>query len=284
MHTNRYYTEIKRITRSVAADPHALNFELSWDDFSYLRAMMVNYLTAKQTTMPLTTSETQFLRNAEVNNTDQSMILENCYVDPTLNQINLLMTLQEEETKEYQCARPHTPADFDEWMALYRQRQSQLEAFGSTLDSADLEKFTVFPHAGWQPLSIDYLETILTGYNQVQPLTTDQMTQIFGSTLVESYWPIGHDCLTFFSHLMATGLWLPNLITLLQEAHDPEINHLVILWLQWFKHDKTFHGIEVVEDAQVTIRKVKQIIRLLQQQRYDSAAPLLLKELPGLWE
>lgn len=284
MHTNRYYTEIKRITRSVATNPHALSFELSWDDFSYLRATIVNYLTAKQTTLTLTTTETQFLHNAVVNSTDQSMILENCYVDPTLSQVDLLMTLKAEETTEYQRALPHPPTNFDEWMAPYEKRQAQLNAFGSQLNSADLEKFSGLPHAGWQPLPLEYLETILTGYNQVQPLTTDQMTQIFGRTLVESYWPMDHDCLTFFSHLMDTGLWLPNLITLLQDAHDLEISHLVILWLQWFKHDKTFHGIEVVEDAQVTIRKAKQIIRLLQQQRYDAAAPLLLKELPGFWE
>lgn len=280
MHTNRYYATIKRITRSVAADPHALSFELSWDDFSYLRATIVNYLTTKQTTTPLTTNETQFLRDAEVNSIDQSMILENCYVDPTLNRIDLLMTLKKEETTEYQ----HSPADFDAWMASYEQRQAKLNTFGTQLNSVDLEKFSVFSHAGWQVMPIEYLETILTGYDQVQPLTTAQMTQIFGSTLVQSYWPIGHDCLTFFSHLMDTGLWLPNLITLLQDEHDLEISHLVILWFQWFKHDKTFHGIEVVEDAQVTIRKVKQIIKLLQQQRYDAAAPILLKELPGLWE
>jgi hypothetical protein len=284
MHTNRYYAEIKRITRSVAADPQALKFDLRWYDFDYLRQTMLNYLSAKQTTLPLSSAETQYRYHATVNTSDQSRVLDGCYIDPKFNQINTVLNLKQAALIDDQRPLPDLSTDFEAWIAPSRQREKQLEALGANLDATDLEKFSVYPHAGWPIVSLRYLETMLNAYAKVHPVSADQMTQIFGDELTQNYWPIDPDTRTFFRYVMAGGLWLPNLVTLLKENRDPEINHLVILWMQWFKHGKTFHSMEVEADAHVTIRQVKRLINLLQQRRFDVAAPLLLREFPGFWD
>lgn len=244
---NRYYAQIKRIIRSVAVDPQSLEFDLSWHDFEYLKATIENYLNTKQTTQSLTTTEAQYCHNTGFDAHDHPLVLLGCYVDPNLAGVADLSRLAAEKSAMNQL--PADSADHDAWQTAYHQRLAQLNAFGQQLTATDLAKFSVLPQTGWRQLPLNFLETILLAFHERHPLSTDQITQVFGVELTQSYWPIEASLPCFFQRIHETGLWLPNLISLLQDAHDPEINHLVILWLQWFKHGKTFAGDELMADG-----------------------------------
>jgi hypothetical protein len=162
-------------------------------------------------------------------------------------------------------------------------QSDKAKAIGKGLTPDSLSSFSLTPQHDWVTASINLLEEMLSGYSETHDLSVAELQAIFGERLVDAYWENSHEVepklsiITFVITLDDMGYWMLDLVDMLNTKTDTNIVLLLILWLRWFKHAKTFHGMEVQDGAHTKIRMAKHLITLLNQQRYSEAGTLLIK-------
>lgn len=277
MSTSRYYAQIKRIIHEQAPTQPV---DIHWYDFDYLRQAIHAYLLAKQTRVTLNKLEQSFITDAESD-------IDKFFVEPTLPVINEITALDQ---KDSDFDDDSDQDQFDNILNRWSIQSDKAKAIGKGLTPDLLSGFSLTPKNDWVPVSINLLEEILSGYSEIHDLSVAELQAIFGKRLVDAYWANSREAEpksplnTFIPHLHDMGYWMLDLVDMLKAKTDTNIASLVILWLRWFKHAKTFHGMEVQDGAHKKIRMAKHLIDLLNQQQYSEAGTLLIKNAPYLWD
>lgn len=278
MSTSRYYAQIKRIIHDQA--PTQPVVDIHWYDFDYLKQTILAYLIAKQTRLPLSKLEQNFIAAAEAE-------INEFFVEPTLPVVDELAALDQEDSNFDDAP------DEDKFINIINRRSVQSDkarAIGQSLKPESLNGFSLTPQTDWVPAPFNRLDEILSGYSEAHDLSAGELQAIFGEDLVDAYWENSSEVtpksplITFIPQLRDMGYWMLDLVDMLNTKTDTNIVSLVILWLRWFKHAKTCHGMEVQDGAHTKIRMAKHLITLLNQRRYSEAGTLLIKTAPYLWD
>lgn len=284
--SNRYETRIANIIND--SPRTRMKTPLHWYDFADLAATIHDYLNAKMARASLTASEQQLLtttgRALAIDNGEAAA--DDIYLAASFPKLARLNCIIAEERTSW----GHFTQDINQEMADFEQRTVAVRKIGESLEPATLSSISMQPRQDWVALPFLYFEELLTGYSQTHQLTTNDLIMIFGGRMVQAYWPLSQALVpdaplsTFFNYLRESGDWLLDLIDQFSPLADHNITTLTILWLQWYKHEKTFHGFEEVASAQNSIRQAKRISQLLCHQEYEAAGQLLIQHLPGFWD
>ena len=278
MTSSRYYRQIIRIINSVSATPRKPTI-YGMDGYD-IANVLYEYLDAKQTTEQLTADELGFM--STIDSVDDIWGgFRHFYADPTIAQ-----TFQPHLNRiyDYEDSGP------DVQILSFKDDtvDQETDAMGAKLSKKDFDLMSVVPKPGWVELPYFALADLLSSAPSAAQLGPEQLRTIYGDdVMVDEYCRVFQQ-LQFepiagylVECLSITGTWLPWIFRLLTPETDPQIKVLIITWLKWYKHDKTFCKDPLASEGLSSIRHAKQMIALLSRQQYDSVKPLLLTKLGG---
>lgn len=278
---NRYQKEIHRII--YRQDPiKIISRPFEPKDFHNLPGIITTYLNAKARNHILSDAEERFLAADDTQDPDA---LDDISLDPSWSQTEFLSELGEQamvDLLDYE--------HFDDHCDSYHERIHQIEEIGQTLSASDLNYLSFTPHPGWVSVPTEFLNHLLIGYTQQNTLSQNDIVNVFDQRMAHAFWPLKtdlsskEDALFLFECLETQGYWIVNLIDLLKAQVDPDICNLLISWLRWFKHEKTFQSKNITIEDQADIRRAKQIISLLKNNQIDQAAKPMIEWVVSSWE